>query len=224
MSFLDFAQSVFLAPAYADDKSSLQAWRERVLSANLLVVASLGTVGYIVFVSTDIIRGVNNDSSYLAEAPINTIGYLALIAMAFGRRLPFQLRAGSLVFALSLLAFSDKLQAGLNGIGELLLLTLAVLMVIFWGIKGGIAAIALNITIMAIPGWLMLTGRKSLPSLERMSSSERPAAWAMATLVLVVLSMMLVVSTAILMQGIKDHHVDLATTRKEQGNHIFGPG
>ncbi len=204
MKFLDFAQSVFISPAYADDKSSLQAWRERVLSANFFVVASVGTVGYLAFVITDLVRGAS-ESSYLAEAPVVTIAYLALITMAFGRRLPFRLRAGSLVFALTMIAFSDKLQAGLDGIGELLLLTLAVLIVIFWGIKGGAAAIGLNIAVMAIPGWLMLTGHKSLPSMERVNSSSKPFSWVLVTLALVVLSLMLVVSTAILMYGVKDH-------------------
>ena len=201
MKLLHFAQSVFISPVYADDESSLQAWRERVLSANLFVTASLGTVGYIAFVITDFVRGAN-DPSYLAEAPFSTIGYLTLMVIAFGRRLPFKLRAGSLVFALSLAAFSDRLQAGLNGIGDLMLLTIAALMVIFFGIKGGAAAIGLNVAIMAIPGWLMLTGRKSLPSLERLNSSVRPSSWALATLALVVLSMMLIVSTAVLIQGV----------------------
>ncbi len=202
VKLLHFAQSVFISPVYAGDDSSLQAWRERVLSANLFIVASLGTVGYIAFVINGFVRGAN-DPSYLAETPFNTIGYLTLMAIAFGRRLPFRLRAGSLVFALSLAAFSDKLQAGLNGIGELLLLTLAALMVIFFGIKGGAAAIALNVSIMAIPGWLMTTGRKSLPSLERMSLSGKPSAWALTTLTLVMLSMMLIVSMAVLLQGVK---------------------
>jgi hypothetical protein len=203
MKFLDFAQSVFLAPAYADDKSSLHAWRERVLSANFFVVASVGMMGFIAFVVADLVRGAN-ESSYLTEAPIVAIGYLALIAMAFGRRLPFKLRAGSLVFSVCLIAFSDKLQAGLSGIGELLLLTLVVLMVIFGGMKGGMVAIGLNIAIMAIPGWLMLTGRKPLPGLERVDTSGKPFDWVLVTLALVVLGMMLVVSTATMMQGIKD--------------------
>ncbi len=204
MKLLDFTQSVFISPVYADDKSSLQAWRERVLSANLFVVATVGTISYVVFMIADLARGAS-ESSFLIEASINTIGYLILLTMAFGRRLPFKLRAGSLVFALSLMAFSDRLQTGLGGVGELLLLTLTVLMVIFWGTKGGLGAIGLSIAVMAIPGWLMLTGRRALPSLERQNASSKPFSWVLATLVLVVLSTMLIVSTAILMQGNKDH-------------------
>jgi len=202
MKFLDFAQSVFLSPAFDDDESSLQAWRERVLSANLFIVASLGTVGYIAFVITDFVRGAS-ESSYLAEAPVTTIGYLILMGIAFGRRLPFKLRAGSLVFAVSIIAFSDKLQAGLTGIGELLLLTLVVLMVIFFGKKGGAAAIGLNITIMGIPGWLMTTGRRAVPSLDRISVSDKPSSWVLVILALIVLSSMLIVSTAVLLQGVQ---------------------
>ena len=204
MKLLDFAQSVFLSPVYAGDESSLQAWRERILSANLFIVASLGAVGYIAFVITDFVRGAN-ESSYLAEAPITTIGYLTLIVIAFGRRLPFKLRAGSLGFALSIIAFSDKLQAGLTGIGELLLLTLIVLMTIFFGRKGGAAGIGLSVVIMGIPGWLMITGRVALPSLERISMSDKPSSWALATLALIVLSSMLIVSTAVLLQGFQSH-------------------
>jgi len=192
---------VFLSPSYADDKSNLQAWRERILSANLFIIASLGTIGYIAFLISDIIRGFQ-DPSYWAEIPVNTLGYLLIVSIAFGRRLPFKLRATSLISILALVAFSDKLHAGLGGVGELLLLTLAILMAVFFGAKGGAIAIGLNVAILAIPGWLMLTGRKALPSLNRIGPSGRAPAWILTTLVLVVCSLMIIVSAGMLMQGV----------------------
>jgi hypothetical protein len=201
MKFLRFIQTVFVSPVYAADESCLQAWRERVLSANLFVIVSMGTVGYVIFLISDILRGFQ-DSSYWAEIPFNTIGYLIILGIAFGRRLPFAWRAGGLLLALSAIALSDKLQAGLSGIGELLLLTASTLLVVFFGWKGGVAAVGLDIALMAIPGWLMTTGRFELPSLERINTSGEPTAWLITTLALIVLSLMIVVSVGVLVQGL----------------------
>jgi hypothetical protein len=107
------------------------------------------------------------------------------------------------LLALALLALSDRIQAGLSGIGELLLLTIGVLMVIFFGLKGGVAAIVLSVALMAIPGWLMTTGRLALPAAERANASGQVSAWALATVALVVLALMLVVSVATVMEGLQ---------------------
>ena len=202
MRLLHFAQSVFLSPTYADDRSSVQAWRERALSATLFVIVFIGTIGYVFFLITDIVRGFQ-DRSYWAELPVDTIGYLILLGLALGRRLPFKVRAGGLLLALALLTLSDRIQAGLSGISELLLLTIGVLMVIFFGLKGGVAAIVLSVALMAIPGWLMTTGRIALPAAERANASGEVGAWALATVALVVLALMLVVSVATVMEGLQ---------------------
>jgi hypothetical protein len=81
MRLLHFAQSVFLSLAYADDRSSVQAWRERALSATLFVIVFIGTLGYVFFLITDIVRGFQ-DRSYWAELPVDTIGYLILLGLA----------------------------------------------------------------------------------------------------------------------------------------------
>lgn len=198
---LAFMQSAFLAPRIATADVSPQAWRERVLSANLFIVTSVGSVVYCLFLVVDLVRGWQ-DASYWVEIPVNTVAFLALLGVAFGRRLPYNLRAGLLMAALALVAVSDKLNAGLSGIGELLLLVLVALMSIFFGAPGGLAALLIATATMAVPAWLMTTARISLPAAERFNLSGQPDAWLLTIMVLLLLSLMLIVSAATLTQGV----------------------
>jgi hypothetical protein len=190
MSVLQKIQAPFLAPK-KPNATPLQQSRERVLAANLFIVMALGSLGYGVFLVSDIIRGFN-DPSYWAEIPFNTIGFGMLCAIAFLRRLPYTLRAGGLVFAFAIIALSDKFQAGLGGLGQLLILVNVVLMSLFFGWRGSIVSIVVGFISMALPGWLMVTGQivgRTTPLSER-----DPAAWIMTTLVVMILSLMLAVS------------------------------
>ena len=190
MSLLQRIQAPFLAQK-KPDATALQQSRERVLAANLFIVMALGSLGFGIFLVSDIIRGFD-DPSYWAEIPVNTIGFGMLCAIAFLRRLPYTLRAGGLVFALAIVALSDKFQAGLGGLGELLILVNVVLMSLFFGWRGSIFSIVLGLISMALPGWLMVTGQivgRSAPL-----SQRDPAAWMMTILVVMILSSMLAVS------------------------------
>lgn len=190
MSILQRIQTPFLAPQ-KPNATPLQQSRERVLAANLFIVMALGSLGYGIFLVSDIIRGFN-DPSYWAEIPFNTMGFGMLCAIAFLRRLPYTLRAGVLVFALAIVALSDKFQAGLGGLGQLLILVNVVLMSLFFGLKGSIVSIVLGFITMALPGWLMVTGQ--IAGRVAPISERDPAAWTMTTLVVMILSLMLAVS------------------------------
>lgn len=195
MSILQRIQAPFLAPAAKTSTDPMQRLREGVLAANLFILIALGSIGYILFLIGDIIRGFN-DPSYWAEIPVNTLGLGLLCAIAFLRRLPFGLRAGVLVGALALVALSDKVQAGLSGIGEYLLLVNVVLLSLFFGWRGSLVGFALALATMALPGWLMTSGRIAAPVATREFGSRDPAAWALATVAVLLLSLMLAVSIA----------------------------
>jgi hypothetical protein len=197
---LHFLQTALLNPAYRDDTSTVQAWRERVLSANLVILATLGTLGYLVFLISDIQRGMQ-DPSYLREIPVNTAGYVLVMIVALWRRLNFRVRAGFLILVLAGVALSDKLAAGLGGIGELMLMTASVLLVIFFGRWGAAIAAVMVLAVMGIPGWLITSGQVALPERETVLSAD-PAAWAMTTFVVLILAGMLVASVMVLLEGL----------------------
>lgn len=197
---MNFFETALLNPTYRDDRTSLQALRERVLSANFVILASFGTLGYVVFLISDIIRGMS-DPSYLREIPFTTLGYGLIMAAALIRKLPFAVRAGVLIFALYAVTITDKLAAGLGGIGELLLIVISVLLVIFFGGRGAVIAVVLVLAAMGIPGWLMTSGQMPLPEREAALSAD-PAGWAMTTFALLIFAAMLMVSAAVLMRGV----------------------
>jgi len=195
MSILQRIQAPFLAPAAQISTNPMQRLRERVLAANIFVLIAFGSIGYTLFLISDILHGFS-DPSFWAEIPVNTLGFGLFCAIAFLRRIPFGLRAGMLVGALALIALSDKLQAGLSGIGELLILVNMVLLSLFFGWRGSLVGFAIALTTMALPGWLITTGRIAGPAVTRESGSHDPFAWVLTSLAVLIFSLMLVVSVA----------------------------
>src|SRR5688572_18744251 len=187
MNLFRFSEKLFLAPLSSEAPDGAQAVRERVLAINFTVLVGVGTLGYAAFLINDIARGFS-DPSYWAEIPGNSVAFLLIIFLAFGRRLPFKLRAGGLMAALYLAAFFEKLFTGQeNGLGSLLMLTCAPLMVIFFGAVGGWLASALILGIMTLPLWITVMGRANL-------TPVAPAPLFLTTFALLLLALLLMFS------------------------------
>lgn len=192
MNLFRLSEKFFLAPLSSEAHAGAQAIRERVLAVNFTVLVGLGTLGYAAFLINDIARGFS-DPSYWAEIPGNSVAFLLILFLAFGRRLPFTLRAGGLMAALYLAAFFEKLFTGQeNGLGSLLMLACAPLMVIFFGAVGGWLASALILGIMSLPLWITVIGRAN-------STPVSPASLILTTLVLMLLALLLMFSASLLM-------------------------
>lgn len=193
MDLFRLSERFFLAPLSNEAPTGAQATRQRVLAVNFTVLVGIGTLGYAAFLINDLARGFN-DPSYWAEIPGNSIAYLLILFLAFGRRLPFTLRAGGLMAALYLAAFFEKLFTGQeNGLGSLLMLTCAPLMVIFFGAIGGWLASALTLGIMTLPLWITIIGRANL-------TPASPAPLLLTTLALMLLALLLMFSASVLMR------------------------
>jgi hypothetical protein len=193
MNLFRLSEKFFLAPLSKEAQAGAQATRERVLAMNFMVLVSVGTLGYIAFLVNDITRGFS-DPSYWAEIPGNSVAFFLILFLAFGRRLPFKLRAGGLMAALYLAAFFEKLFTGQeNGLGSLLMLTCAPLMVIFFGSLGGWLASALMLGIMSLPLWMTVMGRANLTPVS-------PTSLILTTFVLILLALLLMLSVSVLMR------------------------
>jgi|GEM_PF-5418222 len=193
MNLFRLSEKFFLAPLASEAPDGAQTIRERVLAVNFTVLVGLGTLGYAAFLINDIARGFN-DPSYWAEIPGNSVAFLLILCLAFGRRLPFTLRAGGLMAALYLAAFFEKLFTGQeNGLGSLLMLACAPLMVVFFGALGGWLASALILSIMSLPLWITVIGRAN-------SAPVSPASLILTTLVLMLLALLLMFSASVLMR------------------------
>jgi hypothetical protein len=196
MDLLALGDRYFLAPLSEQPSDPRQPVRERVLAACFLVLVGLGGLGYAAFLISDIIRGMS-DPSYWKEIPGNTIAFLLILGLAFGRRLPFKLRAGGLVGAFYLAAFSEKFFTGQElGIGSLLLLVCAPLMLIFFGARGGWLAAALALLITTMPLWLGVGSRAG-------AAPVMPGKVVLVAIVLLLLTLLLLAAISALLRALE---------------------
>jgi putative methionine-R-sulfoxide reductase with GAF domain len=85
-----------------------------------------------------------------------------LLGVTFLRRLPFQVRAGAMVFLLMALMFNSLFSSGLRGDARLFSLILIMVSLAFFGTRGGWTALGLTTGIMVIMAWAVVTQRITL--------------------------------------------------------------
>jgi GAF domain-containing protein len=101
----------------------------------------------------------------IASPPIFAAIYIgATIALFLATfiRLSYWIRSAVVLTLIFLVATSDLLETGIDSDATIFFLTFASLSALLIGRRAGYIAIALNVTAIAIVGWLVLTGRYSL--------------------------------------------------------------
>lgn len=98
--------------------------------------------------------------------------FLAMLVLAFSRRLPFHAAAGSFLAADFALSVTVLARLGIAGAGVPLLIAFCVLCTVFLGIRWGIAAIAVSMSVFVFIGAGMVLGFLPVPDSTAMNSSS----------------------------------------------------
>lgn len=183
-------------PAIGSAESlDLADWRGRLLNGMLFAAAGLGLPAVISGSLTAFRDG------QLSRIVFFGVAYGLVLLMTLGRRrLPFTLRAITLVVIAFGLGLDSLRSTGLGGSGRLFLIAFPLFATIFFGLRSGLIALALSTLSTAGVAWGMSSGL--IPIGPEIMASTDPQAWITGGLVFLVLAAMLVVSTATLEKGL----------------------
>ena len=189
--------SRFFEPISASS-GNIQAWRERILSLFLVILLIFGTFAYITNVAPTVRRGL------FGLAAFYTLAYLWVVGITLINRTPYWLRAGSVLSLAYLLGPLTLIQYGLSGDGRIWLLFFVVFTSILLGLRAGLAATVLGtITYIAL-AFLMTRGIVPPPSVEFQANSGSAEAWSTTGAVLLWLTLSIVFSLGVLLQGLEN--------------------
>jgi len=132
---------------------ALVIWRERLLNTVAMGSVILGGLAVIFTVITDI------QASDWRDLITILIIYALLLISTFMRRLPFQVRAGAMVFILTALMFNSLFSSGLRGDARVFTLILIMMSLAFFGRRGGWIALGLSTGMMILMAWAVVTQR-----------------------------------------------------------------
>jgi signal transduction histidine kinase/CheY-like chemotaxis protein len=115
----------------------IDAWRRRILAATLLGVCVLGFFAYVVGVSAAIINGVTS------VIVVDSVVYGAIILLTLGNRLPYTLRASSLVVFPLLLGTFFLFNFGFTAAGFPWLLSFPIFASLLLGVHAGVWSVGI---------------------------------------------------------------------------------
>ncbi|NNJ12393.1 GAF domain-containing protein [Chloroflexales bacterium ZM16-3] len=135
------------------ESRSLQQARERILKAMTRAGAVLGLLALLFTLPSFVAEGV------LYIFPVYLVAVSTLWVMALGRKLPYRLRAATLLFSTYLLGLTELLNFGYTVDGHAYLIACALLGVLFFNQRIGAAILLANtLTLLGIGG-MIATGR-----------------------------------------------------------------
>ncbi len=128
--------------------------------------------------------------------------YVAVLAMSFGRRyLPYLLRAFGLLVLTFGLGVNSLLATALPGSGRIFLILFVLTATMLFGTRGGVIALLLSLATLIGIGWGLTSGQ--IPFIPEAVGAGDLAAWLTATAVFALLTMLLVASMGILIRGLE---------------------
>lgn len=173
----------------------LADWRQRLLNGMLYAAAALGLPAALSGSLTALRDG------QLPRIVAFGVVYGFVLLMVLGRRrLPFTLRAITLLVITFALGLDSLRSTGLAGSGPLFLLAFPLIAAIFFGLRTGLVTLGLSVLSTAGVGWAMNSGL--LPVSREIMASSSPQAWITGGLVFALLGTMLVVTLATLQRGL----------------------
>lgn len=173
----------------------LNAIQRRLLNGMLYAAAALGLPAVISGSLTAIRDG------QLARILVFAVAYLFILIITFGRnRLPYSLRAISLLTIALALGLDSLRSTGLGGSGRVFFLAFAVIATFLFGLRGGLITLALTLVATVVVAWGMSAGW--LPITQEVMASTDPSSWLTGGVVYTLLATMLVVSLGILLRGL----------------------
>ncbi|MDH3944132.1 MAG: GAF domain-containing protein [Anaerolineae bacterium] len=188
--------------------ASLQSWRERILTIFLWVLVAFGSLAYYVNVSSALGNGEYGLVMFFTAA------FIWVLAITLIKKTPYVVKAGSMLalsFAIGVVALSN---GGLIGDGRIWLMFFAAFAGILFGIRIGIAATVIGTVTFGYYAWIFSTAGSPPASLDE----NDLAIWISTGVVLLWLTITVVSSIAVLLQGLSSSQSQLEKAlEKEKG-------
>jgi signal transduction histidine kinase/CheY-like chemotaxis protein len=138
-----------LAWVATPEGSPIDAWRRRILAAVLVGLTVLGGLAYVIGAGLAWSQGEH------LVVIVDTVVYGLIVAMTVGRRLPYRLRAATLVALPAVLGTYFLFDFGFDAAGFPWLLSFPVLASLLLGVRGGTMALAMTAGILIVLGALI---------------------------------------------------------------------
>lgn len=183
-------------PTY-DAPPDLRVWRVQVLNGMLYAAAILGLPAVVSGSLTAIRDG------QFGRIAVFGVAYAFILLIALVRnRLPFNLRAAGLILIAFALGADSLRSTGLGGSGRVFLLAASVIGTYLFGLRGGL--FTLGLSVLTTIGVAVGMSQGALPITADVMSSTDPRSWLTGGVVFTLLSIMLVISLAILERGLEE--------------------
>lgn len=194
MMFLDKLRGLTSLPQIRDE---LKVQRERILS-NILIGMSL--LGFILLSVYSILAF--QEQRWATLAAFGVIYLWTFIVTVF-RRLPYSIRAASMLLIIYMLAGITLIQDGLPGNGRIYLLAFTIFAGILAGVKGGIFAILLSVVTLAGLNLALQFNLLPSPSTDPASLPQNLAFWAVAITAFLTAAVATSISMLTLLKGLE---------------------
>jgi GAF domain-containing protein/uncharacterized membrane protein len=194
MMFLDKLRGLTALPQIRDE---LKVQRERILS-NILIGMSL--LGFILLSVYSILAF--QEQRWATLAAFGVIYLWTFIVTVF-RRLPYSIRAASMLLIIYMLAGITLIQDGLPGNGRIYLLAFTIFAGILAGVKGGIFAILLSVVTLAGLNLALQLNLLPSPSADPASLPQNLAFWAVAITAFLTAAVATSISMLTLLKGLE---------------------
>ncbi|MBN1876236.1 MAG: GAF domain-containing protein [Anaerolineae bacterium] len=166
---------------------SLSVWRENLVRNILRVLDVVGLLA----VAASSLNAIANKIVGFIPFYIGVYGLLLLISL--WKRVPYTVRAGTLVFLIYGLAVFGFWEGGLSGDGRVFLLMVPFLVGLLFGSTEGYIALGVSLATLLVFGILFAYGTLTIP-VELQANTADPTAWLSGTVVFTVLSVLSVLS------------------------------
>lgn len=187
----------YVAPRARPDKlSSLQEIRIDLLNSLLVGMAVFGSLLY----GLALIPVLKNK---MYDFPVLYSGlYAWLLLITFVKRIPFRLRAASVLFLLYSLGVINLYVSGFNLHVAVFLMGCVVLTALFFGLRSGLAVFLFSSATIAIMGLYIITGRRTLPlDLPQLD----PMLWGIGVVTFILMTISLIVTLTELVHGLESN-------------------
>lgn len=177
------------------DENSIAELRQQLLRTIMPVLAGLGLAALLITITNNLLHGI-----VTPQMVVYTIAYILILIVTFMRRIPYGIKAGTLVAVLYALATMFLINGGMCSDGVESLLAFSTAVMIFFGWRMGLGAIFLSVAQMFFFGWLYSSGNRILSPQSFVNSNTGMSSW--------VGTAMLFTAYAFLLIGSQNHIVN----------------
>jgi GAF domain-containing protein len=201
-------------PAKVTQKDPLSIQREIILQHFLNAFSGFGLLA--------LILSLVHSSFVISNFPLWILVLIlwgVLLAVTIGRGLPYPIRAGTLIVTIAIIGLSSMLSEGLNVTSLLFALVFIAAVAVLFGPNMGYISIAVVALLLASLGWLIITGRITLPSILKTVNPTATTAWINSIVAVLLVSTCIVGAFALLFSALSsalERQKSLAEEAKEE--------